>query len=249
MIRDEDKMTREYGELQIKFGMLEGPGANITKELLRKLVRQIVVRSTKYFDEAQQAGEPDHVFIYSEKQFHSVVCPAIADVTPYFLIENPLYRKPAGEEEYSGSVDYWIFYKNYSFMMELKHSYFAYTQTDNPRKAITQKFSEALQQLKEIRKDECRSLTYGNGLRKIALETIVFYRESEEENKLKADARNENFRVLFKKLLRNTELRNKSNFYALWILNKKLVTSFKYKDTFEIYPAIAFVGYISDIVN
>jgi hypothetical protein len=242
-------MTSDYGEVQIKFGILEGPSANVTKEFLRKLVRRIVVRSTKYFDEAQYAGEPDHVFIYGEKQFHSVVCPAVADITPYFLMENPLYRKPPGEEEYSGSVDYWVFYKNYSFMIELKHSYFAYTQADNPGKDMAEKFLEALQQLEEIRKDECRSLTYGNGLRKIALETIVFYRESEEESKLKADVRNENFRMLFKKLLRNTELRNKSNFRALWILNKKLVTPIKYADTSEIYPAIAFVGYVSDIVN
>jgi hypothetical protein len=244
-----DRIVGDYGELEIRFGVLKGSGANIAKEFLRKLIYRIIIRSTKYYDNAGCIGEPDHAFTYREKQFHSVVCPAIADITPYFLIENPLYRKPAGEEEYSGCVDYWIFYKNYSFMIELKHSYFAYTQANNPCRIIAERFSKALQQLEEIRKDECRSLTYGNGLRKIALETVVFYRESKEENKLKFDVKSENFRALFKKLLRNTELENRSNFHALWILSNRLVAPFKYANTFEIYPAAAFVGHVSDIIR
>jgi hypothetical protein len=244
-----DEMTGDFGELEIKFGILGGRGANITREFLRRLLHQIITKSTKYYDEARHAGDQDHVFTYREKQFHSVVCPAIADITSYFLIENPLHRKPAGEAEYSGSVDYWIYYKNYSFMMELKHTYFAYTRADNPRGTVTERFSEALKQLGDIRKDECRGLTYGNGLRKIALEAVVFYRGSKEENKLKVDIKSEDFRVLLRKLLRNTELGKRSNLHALWLLNKRLVTPFEYANTFEIYPAVAFVGHVSDIVK
>jgi len=243
------RMRGRYGELEIKFSKLRGPGANITRDFLRKLMYRIVVRATKYFDEARLAGCEDHVFTYREKQFHSVVCPAIADITPWFLIEHPLYRKPAGEAEYPGTVDYWIYYKNYSFIMELKHSYFAYAKASNPRKAITRKFLDALSQLRNIRKDECRSLTYGNGLRKIALEAIVFYKGAKEKSKLEEDIKSEDFKSLFKNLLRNSELTNKSNFHALWILDKKLVVPFEYSDWFEIYPAVVFVGYISDMIE
>ena len=33
------------------------------------------------------------------------------------------------------------------------------------------------------------------------------------------------------------------------ILDKKLVVPFEYSDWFEIYPAVAFVGYISDMIE
>ena len=241
-------MKGRYGELEIRFGKLGGPGANLTKEFLRKLIYQIVRRSTKYYDEARLAGCEDHVFIYREKQLHSAICPAIADITSWFLIEHPLFRKPAGEAEYPGATDYWIYYKNYSYIMELKHSFFAYTNVNNPRKAITRKFFDALSQLRNIRKDECRSLTYGSVLRKIALEVIVFYKGAKEKSKLE-NVKCENFKLLFRKLLRNTELASKSNFHAVWVLNKRLVVPFEYSDGFEVYPAVAFVGYISDMIE
>jgi hypothetical protein len=243
------RMTGSFGDLEINFGTLRGWGANITRELLTELLYQIVIKSTKYYDEARHAGDLDHVFTYRERQFHSVVCPAIANITSYFLIENPLSRKPAGEAEYSGNVDYWIYYRDYSFMMELKHAYFAYTRSDNPRGTVAARFHEALKQLGDIRKEECRNLTYGNGLRKIAMEAVVFYRDSPQESKLKGDLKSQNFRRLFKKLLSNTKLDQSSNLSALWMLSKRLVTPLKVGNTFEIYPAVAFIGYASDIVQ
>lgn len=42
---------------------------------------------------------------------------------------------------------------------------------------------------------------------------------------------------------------NKSNFQALWIPNEKLIIPFEYSDWFEIYPAVVFVGYISDMIE
>ncbi|MEM3759587.1 MAG: hypothetical protein QXZ02_00585 [Candidatus Bathyarchaeia archaeon] len=246
----EHKIKGEYGELEIRFGTLKGSGADIAREFLKKLVQRIVIRSTEYYYCARRStGEQDHAFTYWERQFHSIVCPSIADLTTYFLAENPLNRKPAGEKEHRGRVDYWIFYKNYSFMVELKHAYFAYKEAENPSKIIARRFSRAMRQLNEIRKDECRGLSYGNGLRKIALESVVFYRSSREKDKLMFDVENENFKKLFKKLLRNTKLEKRSNFQALWILSRRLIKPFEYRDGFEIYPAVGFIGYASEIVR
>jgi hypothetical protein len=246
----EYQIEGEYGALEIKFGAFKGSGAYTAREFLKKLAQRIVTRSTEYYRSAKRfTGEVDHPFTYRERQFHSIVCPSIADITTYFLAEHPLNRKPAGEKEYPGRVDYWIFYKNYSFMMELKHSYFAYKEVDSPSKIIARRFLRALRQLNEIRKDECRGLAYGNGLRKIALESIVFYRSSKDEDKLMFDVEREDFQKLFKTLLRNTKLDKKSNFHALWMLSRSLIKPFEYSDGFEIYPAVAFIGYVSEIIR
>ena len=242
------EMVKNRGELGIDFEKIEGTGARVTKEFLRRLLKRILERSTCYYDEIR-----DHVFCYRERQLHSVICPSIADITSSFLMENPLTRKPAGEKEYTGSVDYWIYYKNHSFLMELKHTYFAYSHVDKPPKLIFRKFDRALNQLANVRKNECREQTYGKGLRKIALEVIVFYRDSKDKSKLKGDFKTSDFRTLFRNLLKNTELGHKSNFHALWILDKRLIEPFEYKDKngrgFEIFPAIAFVGKISETLT
>lgn len=236
--------VKNCGELGIEFENIRGRGARVARDFLRKLLKRIVERCTEYYSQTEE-----HVFTYRERQLHSVVCPSIADITLGFLMENPLTRKPAGEEEYRGNVDYWIFYNNYSFLLELKHTYFAYSNADNPRKSIAKKFGRALEQLRSVRKNECRDQTFGNGLRKIALEAVVFCRGSKEECRLKIDLEGRDFRTLFKKLLRNTELEYRSNLRALWVLNGRLVEPVEYANSFKIYPAVAFIGNVSEIIK
>jgi len=228
---------RKCGELGIEFNDIN---ERITIDFLKKLLRGIVERSTKYYDETL-----DHVFVYREKQMHSVICPSIADLTSSYLLELPLIRKPAGEEEYPGSVDYWVSYRGYSFLIELKHTYFAYRTVKTPRKDIAEKMEEALNQLRSIRIDQCR---YAAGsdkmLTKMALLTIVFYEGSKkkisEKEVMKLD-----FKNIFRKMLNRTGLMKTSNLLSLWILDRRLIIPFEYQNKEnEIYPAVGFVGKI-----
>lgn len=238
------------GELGIEFGRIGGRSVKVPKDFLRKLLRRIVVRSTEYYDNALTLlGEQDHVFTYRERQLHSVVCPSIGDITSYFMIETPLTRKRTGEPEYSGAVDYWIYYKDRCFLVELKHVYFAYRKADNPAKGITRKFEHALKQLNSIRKDESRSLAFGKRLRKIALEVVVFYRRSKEKRRLEIDLESRDFRALFKELVKNAQFRHRPNLRALWILDQRLVKPFRVGNTFETNPAVGFIGNISKLTN
>lgn len=189
----------------------------VSKDFLRQLMIGIVKRSTDYFDYTKE-----HIFSYRENQLHSVVCPSIADITPSYVMEHPLERKPAGEDEYTGHVDYWASYKDYEFLLELKHSYWGYRNTENPRQGISDKFDFAINQLQNIRKDECRWVTINNGIIKIALPSIVFYKSSKERFS-KKEISNGNFTELFKKLIKNTKLKQKSNMWSLWLLPERLI--------------------------
>jgi hypothetical protein len=234
---------KNCGELGIEILKDDADGMRVTKDFLEKLIYNIVKRSTKYFYETK-----DHVFIYREKQLNSAVCPSIADLTDSFLMEHPLNRKPHGEDEYSGRVDYWIYYRNYSYVLELKHSYFAYKMADSPRQDISDKFDSAIRQLNSIKIDECKDLSYNSkGLIKIALQAIVFYQSSQEDISLD-NLKNQNLKEDFEDLISNTDLNNKSNFRSLWLLNKKLIESVEYRNGYEIYPAVAFVGNASDVI-
>lgn len=211
---------------------------------MRQLVDNIVRRSTNFYDET---GE--HVFAYREKQLHSVVCPSIADITAGYVIEHPLKRKPPGEEESHGNVDYWVRYRNYSLLIELKHCYFAYNRANNPRSSIITKLNSAMEQLGNVRTDQSRWLaTETKGLVKIALEAIVFYKES--KNRIsKRSVKDLDFEELFRKLVENTDLNKMSNTRFLWILNERLLKPLEYNNgIYGMFPAVSFAGHISEKV-
>lgn len=235
---------KNCGKLGFNFSMSGGNGTKISKDFLEKLICNIVKRSTNYFNDT---GE--HIFTFREKQLHSVICPSISDLTPSVVIEHPLTRKPTGEDEYSGHVDYWASYRNYEFLVELKHSHFAYNNANNPRKDISNKFNTALNQLQNIRKEECRYITINNkGCFKIALQAIVFY-EGSKHSISADDLKDKYFEDYFEKLLKIPDLKKKSNFNALWLLNEKLIKPVDYDDgSYEIFPAVAFVGKVHDLI-
>jgi len=234
--------VKNCGELGVKFQNIDSDGARVSRDFLRKLLNNAVKRCTDYYNET---GE--HIFTYREKQLHSVICPSIADITPSYMIEHPLKRRPSGEDEISGHVDYWISYRNYSFLMELKHCYFAYRNADNPSQRISYKFNSAMNQLKNIRKDECKNLTINKGLIKIALLFVVFYEGSKDT--ISTDILGDrDFKNLFKKLMENVELQNTSNLRCLWLLNERLIETVEYANWSEIYPAVAAIGNISEMI-
>jgi len=124
----EFRTINNCGKLGFDFSIGDGVGKRIVKDFSKNLIQNIVKRSTKYFDES---NKKDHIFSYGERQLHSVLCPSIADLTHYYVMEHPVTRKPHGEDEYSGHIDYWINYRNYSILMELKHCYFAYNPSSS----------------------------------------------------------------------------------------------------------------------
>jgi hypothetical protein len=236
----EYEKIKGLGELGVEFSKEDDDGSRVAKDFLEKLVKNIIKRSIKYYEATE-----DHVFTYREKQLHSVVCPSIADITDSYLIEHPLKRKRRGEKQaHHGNVDYCVRHRNTTFLLELKHTYFAYRNTNYPRKSIVEKFEDALDQLKKIPRNQYSTLLTSDFLLKVALETIVFYRSSKNKN-LEDNLESAIFKQAFEKMLVSTGLSTKSNFQALWIINRKFVTPFPADKSNDIYPAVAFVGWIS----
>lgn len=69
-------------------------------------------------------------------------------------------RKPSGEDEYSGFVDYWVSLNGVSYLIEVKQAYYGY-KSGRIRASILHKFSEAIEQLKDVRKETCEDLCQG----------------------------------------------------------------------------------------
>lgn len=234
----EFKPIGNYGELGIEFLQKDGDDVRVSKDFCQKLICNIIKRSTKYFKATKE-----HIFIYGEDQLHSVVCPSIADLTFSYVMEHPLNRKPHGKEEYPGKCDYWISYRKYSFLMELKHSYWNYM--NDPREVISNRFKDCINQLKGVKTVECRNLTINNGLIRIALQAIVFY-EVVQKDIANNDFEKRDLKDAFEQLINNTALID-SNMRSLWLLHPKLIRPQETDNRYEIYPAVAFVGRVFNV--
>ena len=240
----EFRKINNCGKLGFDFSIGAGGGRIVAKDFSKNLIENIIKRSTKYFDETDKI---EHIFSFGDKQFHSVVCPSIADLTYSYVIEHPTTREPHREDNYSGHIDYWINYRNYSILIELKHSRFAYKRS-NPNRDISNKFKKSLKQLKDIKRNECHFLTINKGLIKIALQTIVFYQQSQNRISYK-DLKDQDFEDDFDRLILNSDLK-KSNFRSLWLLHERLIKSAKLGDNyFKIFPAVAFIGKITNVLK
>ena len=115
--------TQINDKIWFDFSLPPGKGQKVTKTLLKELFKNVINQSKKYYEETN-----DIIFAYREKQLHTVICPSIEKITKSFMIEHPIKRKPVGEEEYSGNIDYWISYNGFSYVIELKHDSFAYAR-------------------------------------------------------------------------------------------------------------------------
>lgn len=231
------KNIENYGQLAIEFDKIDGPGKKVTKEFLSRLLEKTIRNAFLYAKDTR-----DNVFSYREKQLHSVICPAISELTHSFLIEHPLKRKPSGENEYTGNVDYWVSYNHFSYLIELKHAYCAY-RSNRFRRSIFSRFSGAIEQLKNIRKAECENLCQGDKkIFKIGLEAITFFRRSSEKEKL-IDFEEKAIVESFQKLKDLSPL-NEANIFSLWIMPKTSIEQYECSGCYEIYPAVGFIGKI-----
>lgn len=66
--------------------------------------------------------------MFKERQLHSILAPALSKFTGAFLIESPVNRNwsSISNEDYDDShgwVDYWCYYRDIVFLIELKHGF------------------------------------------------------------------------------------------------------------------------------
>lgn len=141
--------------------------------------------SIKYFNETNG----DILFNYRETQVHSALCPAISKISGSFLIEHPIERKSYGKKRtkrkkiYTGRLDYWVFYRDFSFAVEVKHSFQGYSRTKKLRGSLIRKLRAASVQLKSVTNNSIDNLSVGaKNLINVPLICVTYYKGSNEEN-------------------------------------------------------------------
>jgi hypothetical protein len=181
---DKTVTIKNVGRLKVYSTIKDGPGARITGNFLTELVCRFVKHSAKNVNSKFVAS-----FAFGEMQMNSSFAPAVSDLSEAFLMEYPLYKedrlKKKDPENSYGRIDYWIYYKNIDFYLELKHSRIS-TQQEPERKDIEESWEVVCRQAdRAYDRSESEATNGAKGAVSIGLHVFTIY-HSTSKNAIKA---------------------------------------------------------------
>ena len=126
-------------------------------------------------------GIVEYPFLFRERQLDSVVLPVISSLCKGLVIaEYPVIRdsnmKGYEKDGSSGRIDYWCIYKDYSFVIEMKHSYDGFkTDITSDARLIKRWKTMTVSQLQDIRDEVKLFEEKTKGLIRLGLHFITPY--------------------------------------------------------------------------
>lgn len=226
-----------------------GEGVNIAYSFIKEVFCRVCMQSLLFSNSKYDIIE--YPFLFRERQLDSVVLPVISSLCKGLVIaEYPIVRdssiKGFEKDNSKGRIDYWCIYKDYSLVIEMKHSYDAFrTDKTNDERLIKRWETMTISQLQDVRKGVKYFYEKTKGVIRIGLHFITPY--SNRDN----DMNDVNFfessqKEILKRLTRDVSRYKPKmttpNFLASWVLpNDKKYFEVPYKGT---YPGLLLLGKI-----
>lgn len=221
------------------------------RRFLRDTVEQFARLSRQYWD---VVGEPP--FIYSERQLHSVLFPAVVRASDAAFVEHPIRRTQRRTSKDGclvqsaashGWIDYWVLCGSAVFLVELKHA-FRGVSTDGATLRLNGPWQAAIDQIGSITDDDAVDLaTDANRVAKIALMVIPAYARSLSSDNLETAERDE---ALEAHVRMCSSMEPAPDWSAVWLLHERLQTACEMWDgSWELYPWVSFAAAIRPVAS
>lgn len=215
------------------------------KEVFCRVCKQSLLFSNSKYDIVE------YPFLFRERQLDSVVLPVVSFLCKGLVIaEYPIVRdssiKGFEKDNSRGRIDYWCIYKDYSLVIEMKHSYDAFRiKKTNDERLIKRWETMTISQLQDVRKEVKYFSEKTKGVIRIGLHFITPYSNRDGNMNDVADFECRQKEIL-KRLARDVCRRKPKittpDFLASWVLpNDKKYFDVPYKGT---YPGLMLLGKI-----
>ena len=161
----------------------------VAEELIEDLFCDMAKLGTKYGNDRFF----DLPYTYMERQLDSILLPSLSKLCDgLVLAEVPTIRKcnngRFNVEESNGRIDYWCVYKNYSFVIEMKHSYDCFTTTKTRKRTVIERWIKMNEQLQSIESNIKKTYEENTkGVIRIGLHFITSYSDKNPDEKLIKD--------------------------------------------------------------
>lgn len=163
----------------------------IGKELVENLFYEMARLCKKYDNDVFY----DLPYTYSERRLDSVLLPALSKLCDSrVLVELPVTRRSASvdslDEERSGRIDYWCIYREYSFVIEIKHSFDCFTTSKTREDKVISRWDEMNTQLNSVKQVIREYEEDTKGVIRLGIHFITSYSDKEPNNQLIAQFNN-----------------------------------------------------------
>ncbi|BAH76499.1 hypothetical protein [Solidesulfovibrio magneticus] len=219
-----------FGDVVYKSNIGDGPGIRTTKDFLEKMTKNLLLNSKEYCDITEELP-----LCFKEKQLLPLLGSAIQKTTPAFMGEVPITRSSIFKKSKSspGFVDFWATYRNTSFFIEVKHSFFSYFSQEINSHSI-KKWETAITQLKTSAKALREGWNISQQAMLISLMVMPFYISESAVKKQKRELSPKNIDQCSASILNALV----PDWYSTCYLNGKYSGPYKYLKSSEYHPAI-----------
>ena len=180
-------MAREFSWMLDNLNDMSG--MRVTRSLLDRLFKETIRLMKRYYNNFDNDTH-EYGFYYSERQLHTFLTPAIDKLTGgFFLFESPIKRGKSGRRgAYEGRVDYWLNYRNSSYLLELKHAWIRAHFKDKGETFtfynLKESFDKAISQLDDA-EDKILRFMYRKNMFGIALAVVPVFARGDVHRKIK----------------------------------------------------------------
>lgn len=239
MIKD----IKGIGSFKFIDNLVDGEGVRT----LRRFLQEITIKEAEYcVKHIKNVGFPP--FMYTEKQLHTIITPAISDISDAFLLESSVNRKWTTinneMDDSHGWVDYWCLYKDYNYYMELKHGFVSY-RSAIIRQSVKNEWEIACDQLNVINDEINEQKQYAKGIFKIVYHVLPIYIGAKNKDNLEFDK--EKMFNIQKIAIKGISDKVPANWSCIWILDDELTDYYEFKFGCEKYPAVLILSNVSEI--
>lgn len=220
-------------------------------EFIYELLKGFANLSQKYNNSGHNLI--DTPYTYRERQLDSLIMPTLSKMCNGCVIgELPTLRisslKNYEIDNSSGRVDYWCIYNNYSFVIEIKHSYDCFLTNTTRQGSIINRWNEMhIKQLHSIKKDIKLFEEPTKGVIRLGLHFITSYTDKKpnEQDISQYSEQIENIlHRIQKDLCQCKPTKTTPNFSGCWIIPKEQV-----KNNEKTYPGIILMGKIYEPIK
>ena len=209
----------------------------VTYDLVRNLLTGMAKRS-KPFCSLHKLGFVDYPFTYSERQLDSILLPELSELCKGVVIaEYPITRnsKKFASDNSRGRIDYWCIYKDYSFSIEVKHSYHNMRSNKTKKETTHRWYVMNKYQQDSSRKDLQTFIEHTNGIIRLSLQFVTVESGKEPNDNLLIDYKNKEQSILIR-LYEDMKTIAEPDFISSWEIDSKLVKQLPFYGT--SYPGL-----------
>ena len=219
----------------------------ITEKFLKGIMKELKYEILDFFKQTKGNDLPT---TYRERQFHSVLFPAIYHISDITMLEQPAQRRRKrdrkSDKKGHGWIDYWVYLKkeNIDFIIEVKHAFHS-VNSKKVTKQIQKRWENAKTQINSLSLKDTKEISISN---KAPIKIALLFIQTFESSKYKGFdcPRQSQLENHFQNIA--SQLNPKPDICKNWYYPPKLLKNFDYSDkqgkNFERYYSLELFAYI-----